>query len=32
MEDVLEGFELFGANKNKVDKEGSAAVPMFMYT
>jgi hypothetical protein len=30
MEDVLEGFELFGENKNKVAKEGSA-VPMFMY-
>jgi hypothetical protein len=31
MEDVLGGFELFGANKNKMEKE-SAAVPMFMYT
>ena len=31
MEDVLGGFELFGANKNKVEKEGSA-VPMFMYS
>jgi hypothetical protein len=32
MEDVLEGFELFGANKNRIEKEESAAVPMFMYT
>ena len=31
MEDVLGGFELYGANKNKVDKERST-VPMFMYT
>jgi hypothetical protein len=31
MEDVLGGFELYGANKNKMEKE-SAAVPMFMYT
>ena len=30
MEDVLGAFELYGANKNKVDKEGSS-VPMFMY-
>jgi hypothetical protein len=30
MEDVLEAFELYGANKNKEAKEGSA-VPMFMY-
>ncbi len=30
MDDVLGAFELFGANKNRVDKEGSA-VPMFMY-
>jgi hypothetical protein len=27
----LGAFELFGANKNKEAKEGSA-VPMFMYT
>jgi SpoVK/Ycf46/Vps4 family AAA+-type ATPase len=32
MEDVLEGFELYGANKNRVDKEGNSGVPMFMYT
>ena len=32
MEDVLGAFELFGANKNRVEKDGSAAVPMFMYT
>jgi len=32
MEDVLEGFELFGANKNRIGKEDSAGVPMFMYT
>ena len=32
MEDVLEGFELFGANKNKEAKEDSVGVPMFMYT
>ena len=31
MEDILGAFELYGANKNKVDKEGTA-VPMFMYT
>jgi len=30
MEDVLGAFELYGANKNRVEKEGSA-VPMFMY-
>ena len=30
MEDILGAFELYGANKNKVDKEGTA-VPMFMY-
>lgn len=30
VEDVLGGFELFGANKNKEAKEGSA-MPMFMY-
>jgi ribosome biogenesis GTPase A len=32
MEDVLGGFELFGENKNRIGKEESAAVPMFMYT
>ena len=32
MDDVLCAFEMYGANKNKVAKEGSAAVPMFMYT
>ena len=32
MEDVLGAFELFGANKNRIGKEESAAVPMFMYT
>jgi hypothetical protein len=31
MEDVLAAFELFGANKNRLEKEGNA-VPMFMYT
>jgi hypothetical protein len=31
MDDVLEAFELFGANKNRVGKEVSAP-PMFMYT
>ena len=30
MEDILGAFELYGANKNKMDKEGST-VPMFMY-
>jgi len=30
MEDVLGAFELYEANKNKMEKEGSA-VPMFMY-
>jgi SpoVK/Ycf46/Vps4 family AAA+-type ATPase len=32
MEDVLGAFELYGANKNRIGKEESAAVPMFMYT
>jgi SpoVK/Ycf46/Vps4 family AAA+-type ATPase len=31
MEDVLAAFELFGTNKNRLEKEGNA-VPMFMYT
>ena len=31
MDDVLYAFEMYGANKNKVGKEGSAP-PMFMYT
>jgi hypothetical protein len=31
MEDILVAFELYGANKNKIEKEGLAAVPMFMY-
>jgi hypothetical protein len=30
MEDVLAAFELFGANKNRVEKDGSV-LPMFMY-
>ena len=30
MEDVLGAFELFGANKNQAEKEGSL-LPMFMY-
>jgi SpoVK/Ycf46/Vps4 family AAA+-type ATPase len=30
MKDILGAFELYGANKNRVDKEGSS-VPMFMY-
>jgi SpoVK/Ycf46/Vps4 family AAA+-type ATPase len=30
MEDIFGAFELYGANKNKMEKEGSA-VPMFMY-
>jgi len=30
MEDFLGAFELYEANKNKMEKEGSA-VPMFMY-
>jgi hypothetical protein len=31
MEDILGAFELYGANKNKMGKEESATVPMFMY-
>jgi SpoVK/Ycf46/Vps4 family AAA+-type ATPase len=31
MEDVFGAFELFGANKNRLEKERNA-VPMFMYT
>ena len=31
MKDILGAFELYGANKNKVVKEESAA-PIFMYT
>ena len=31
MDDVLIAFEMYGANKNRAGKEGSA-VPMFMYT
>ena len=31
MEDVLGAFELYKANKNQLEKEGST-VPIFMYT
>ena len=32
MDDIIGAFELYGANKNKVAKEGTDGVPMFMYT
>jgi hypothetical protein len=32
IEDVFGAFELYGANKNQLEKEGNAGVPMFMYT
>ena len=31
MDDVLAAFELYGANKNRIGKEESLGVPMFMY-
>jgi SpoVK/Ycf46/Vps4 family AAA+-type ATPase len=31
IDDILGAFELYGANKNRIGKEESATVPMFMY-
>lgn len=32
IDDILVAFEMYGANKNRAEKEVSSAPPMFMYT